>query len=68
MSTSCFGLQFERFWSQSTLPDIDLDFEAAGLERLRAYLEETYGADRVAGVLTKGKAGFVSAAPTPRVR
>jgi DNA polymerase-3 subunit alpha len=48
------NLLFERFMEaeREDMPDIDLDFEAQHLERVRAYLAFRWGADRVARIGT----------------
>jgi DNA polymerase-3 subunit alpha len=51
------NLLFERFLNpeRSELPDIDIDF--ADRDRVYRYLQDKYGADRVASVLTFGTMG-----------
>lgn len=52
------GLYFERFLNPDrvTMPDIDLDFEDARREKLVQYLAARYGKDKVAGIITFGRA------------
>lgn len=54
-----WGLVFERFLnpSRATLPDIDLDIEDTRRYELVEYLQERYGAERVAQIGTYGTLG-----------
>lgn len=58
------GLLFERFidLTRNDMPDIDVDVADDRRHEIRRFLEETYGADRVAGLATHtvmgGKAAF----------
>ncbi|MBA4370672.1 MAG: DNA polymerase III subunit alpha [Coriobacteriaceae bacterium] len=47
-------LLFERFLNpeRTEMPDIDIDFDTAGRERVIGYVREKYGADKVAQVVT----------------
>lgn len=49
-----FGTIFDRFINKDRIdyPDIDLDFEDTKRDRVRFYLEEKYGVDRVVGIGT----------------
>ena len=49
-----YGLIFSRFIAEdrNDYPDIDLDFEDIKRDQVRAYLEETYGLNNVAGITT----------------
>ena len=51
-----FGLLFERFLNPErvSMPDFDIDFCQDGRERVIAYVQEKYGADRVAQIITFG--------------
>lgn len=52
-----YNLLFERFLNPErvTLPDIDIDFDEDGRERVLKWVVEKYGAGRVAQVITFGK-------------
>ena len=51
-----YGLLFERFLnsSRTAFPDIDLDFENGGRERVIEWLEKKYGKERCAYIITYG--------------
>ena len=51
-----FGLLFERFLNPErvSMPDFDIDFCQEGRERVITYVQETYGKDRVAQIITFG--------------
>jgi DNA polymerase III subunit alpha len=51
------GLMFERFLNpeRKTMPDIDIDFSIRGRERVIRYVQEKYGSDAVAQIITFGK-------------
>ncbi|MBV9510435.1 MAG: DNA polymerase III subunit alpha, partial [Caulobacteraceae bacterium] len=51
-----FGLLFERFLNPErvSMPDFDVDFCQEGRERVIAYVQEKYGGDRVAQIITFG--------------
>ena len=51
-----FGLLFERFLNPErvSMPDFDIDFCQDGRERVIAYVQEKYGGDRVAQIITFG--------------
>ena len=51
-----FGLLFERFLNPErvSMPDFDIDFCQDGRERVIAYVQEKYGVDRVAQIITFG--------------
>src|SRR6185503_4567199 len=50
-------LLFERFLNaeRKTMPDIDIDFSIRGRERVIRYVQEKYGRDAVAQIITFGK-------------
>jgi DNA polymerase-3 subunit alpha len=50
-------LLFERFLNpgRKSMPDIDIDFSVRGRERVIRYVQEKYGRDRVAQIITFGK-------------
>ena len=50
-------LMFERFLNaeRKTMPDIDIDFSIRGRERVIRYVQEKYGDDAVAQIITFGK-------------
>lgn len=50
-----YGLLFERFINEDRVqpPDIDVDFESGGRDRVMAYLSDKYGKDRVASIGTR---------------
>lgn len=58
-----YGLVFERFLNEERLsmPDIDIDFEPAGRERLINYARRRYGEDHVAQIATFGTMGVKAA-------
>jgi len=49
-----YGLLFERFLNPErvSMPDIDLDFEASRRDEMFEYLEEKYGKDHIARIIT----------------
>ena len=51
-----FGLLFERFLNPErvSMPDFDIDFCQDGRERVISYVQEKYGRDRVAQIITFG--------------
>jgi DNA polymerase-3 subunit alpha len=51
------GLLFERFLNPErvSMPDFDVDFCQNGRDRVIAYVQERYGTDRVAQIITFGK-------------
>jgi DNA polymerase-3 subunit alpha len=51
------GLMFERFLNveRRSMPDIDIDFSVKGRERVIRYVQDKYGADAVAQIITFGK-------------
>ncbi len=51
-----YGLLFERYLNPDriSMPDIDVDFEDARREEVKAYIVKKYGADKVANILTIG--------------
>ena len=51
-----FGLLFERFLNPErvSMPDFDIDFCQEGRDRVIAYVQQKYGADRVAQIITFG--------------
>ena len=51
-----YDLLFERFLSpdKNAFPDIDLDFDNEGREKVLQWLTEKYGADHVAHIITHG--------------
>jgi len=51
-----YGLLFERFMNPDriSMPDFDVDFEPAGLERVTNYICEKYGADHICRIITFG--------------
>ena len=52
-----YGLLFERFLNpdRNSFPDIDLDFEDGGRERVIEWLEKKYGKERCAYIITYGR-------------
>ncbi len=52
-----YGLLFERFLNPDrvSLPDIDIDFDEDGREKVLKWVVEKYGAGRVAHIITYGK-------------
>lgn len=50
------GLLFERFLdpSRSDFPDIDMDFEDRAREKVKDYIKDRWGHDKVAGITTYG--------------
>ena len=51
------GLLFERFLNpaRKSMPDIDIDFSVRGRERVIRYVQEKYGRESVAQIITFGK-------------
>ncbi|MGZ5342033.1 MAG: DNA polymerase III subunit alpha [Solirubrobacterales bacterium] len=51
------GLMFERFLNpaRKSMPDIDIDFSVRGRERVMHYVQEKYGREAVAQIITFGK-------------
>ena len=51
-----YGLIFERFLNRERvqMPDIDIDFDDRGRDRVLAYVQDKYGRDRVAQIITFG--------------
>ena len=51
------NLLFERFLNaeRKTMPDIDIDFSIRGRERVIRYVQDKYGKDAVAQIITFGK-------------
>jgi DNA polymerase III subunit alpha len=51
-----YGLLFERFLNPDriSMPDIDMDFDDVKRKDVIAYVMDTYGRDRVAGIITFG--------------
>lgn len=49
-----YGLYFERFLNpeRQSMPDIDVDFADTGRERVVSYLQQKYGPERVARIMT----------------
>jgi DNA-directed DNA polymerase III PolC len=58
-----FDLLFERFLNPDriSMPDIDVDFDDAGRERVIEYVTKKYGADHVAHIVTFGQMAAKSA-------
>ncbi|WP_461201296.1 DNA polymerase III subunit alpha [Anoxybacillus sp. TBDG-1] len=58
-----YGLLFERFLNPArlSLPDIDIDFADDRREEVIRYIEQKYGADHVAQIITFGTFGMRSA-------
>ena len=58
-----YDLLFERFLNPDriSLPDIDVDFDDEGRERVLAYVTEKYGKDKVAHIITYGTMAAKSA-------
>lgn len=52
-----YDLSFERFLNDGRSPDIDLDFEDARRAEVLAYVQRTYGDDRVAQIVTFSEIG-----------
>ncbi|MBN1152266.1 MAG: DNA polymerase III subunit alpha, partial [Dehalococcoidia bacterium] len=54
-----YGLVFERFLNieRSEMPDIDLDFQDDRREEMLAYVNDKYGTDHVAQIITFGTMG-----------
>ena len=52
-----FGLLFERFLNPErvSMPDFDIDFCQEKRDRVISYVQQKYGADRVAQIITHGK-------------
>ncbi|MDR0967628.1 MAG: DNA polymerase III subunit alpha [Rickettsiales bacterium] len=51
-----YGLLFERFLNPDriSMPDFDVDFEPAGLNKVINYISEKYGADHICRIITFG--------------
>ncbi|MCL2338820.1 MAG: DNA polymerase III subunit alpha, partial [Proteobacteria bacterium] len=51
-----YGLLFERFLNPDriSMPDFDVDFEPAGLDRVANYIADKYGADHICRIITFG--------------
>lgn len=51
-----YNLLFERFLNpeRPTMPDIDVDFDDDGREKVKNYVVQKYGADKVASIITFG--------------
>lgn len=58
-----YGLLFERFLNPDrvSMPDFDIDFCVDGRDRVIDYVEQKYGSDRVAQIVTFGTIGAKSA-------
>jgi len=58
-----YGLLFERFLNPDrvSLPDIDIDFENDGRDKVIRYVSEKYGADKVVQIITYGTLAAKSA-------
>jgi DNA polymerase-3 subunit alpha len=58
-----YGLLFERFLNPEriSLPDVDIDFDDTGREKVIEYVREKYGQKRVAQVITYGSMAAKSA-------
>lgn len=58
-----FDLLFERFLNPErvSMPDIDIDFDPEGRERVIRYVTEKYGADKVCQIITFGTMGAKAA-------
>ncbi|MBC2723241.1 DNA polymerase III subunit alpha [Desulfosporosinus sp.] len=58
-----FDLLFERFLNPEriSMPDIDIDFDPEGRERVIRYVMEKYGADKVCQIITFGTMGAKAA-------
>ncbi len=58
-----FDLLFERFLNPEriSMPDIDIDFDPDGRERVIRYVTEKYGADKVCQIITFGTMGAKAA-------
>ncbi|MDR1603636.1 MAG: DNA polymerase III subunit alpha [Gracilibacteraceae bacterium] len=54
-----FDLLFERFLNPEriSMPDIDIDFDPEGREKIISYVREKYGEDRVCQIITFGTMG-----------
>jgi DNA polymerase III subunit alpha len=52
-----YDLMFERFLNaeRRSMPDIDIDFSVKGRERVIRYVQQKYGSDAVAQIITFGK-------------
>src|SRR5918996_5633941 len=52
-----YDLLFERFLNAEriSMPDIDIDFSVKGRDRVIRYVQDKYGAERVAQIITFGK-------------
>lgn len=53
------GLYFERFLNpdRATMPDIDLDFEDLGRDKIIEYVKQKYGEENVCQIITFGRLG-----------
>lgn len=51
-----YGLLFERFLNPDriSMPDIDVDFQDDRRDEVKGYMSRTYGADKVASIMTVG--------------
>lgn len=58
-----FDLLFERFLNPEriSMPDIDIDFDPEGRERVIRYVTEKYGSDKVCQIITFGTMGAKAA-------
>ena len=58
-----YGLTFERFLNPEriSMPDVDMDFEDARRDEVIQYVQEKYGKDRVAQIVTFGTLGAKAA-------
>ncbi len=58
-----YGLLFERFLNPDriSLPDIDIDFDDIGRDKVIQYVIDTYGSDQVAHIITYGTMAAKSA-------
>ncbi|MDR0763020.1 MAG: DNA polymerase III subunit alpha, partial [Bacteroidales bacterium] len=58
-----YGLLFERFLNPEriSLPDVDIDFDDAGREKVIEYVRKKYGQEKVAQVITYGSMAARSA-------
>src|SRR5204863_2380040 len=52
-----YDLMFERFLNaeRRSMPDIDIDFSVKGRERVIRYVQQKYGSDAVAQIITFGQ-------------
>jgi DNA polymerase-3 subunit alpha len=58
-----YDLMFSRFFNKGrvtqgkiSLPDVDMDFESSGREKIIQYIKNKYGEDRVSHIITLGRA------------